>query len=419
MRLPEVLAPLRRRNFRLYWFAQAIAFITGWMQQMALGWLVTELSPRAMDLGLTHLLAGVPLVLLSLYAGALADRLQKRRILIVTQIAELGLVVALVALLYTRQVALWHIFVLSALNGTAAAFEWPAAEAMPAELVEPPEIARAVALMKQLTHGSRLVGPALGGIMVERFGNESPFVVRAVSLVVVLGSLVVIRTRALAQDVDPDAVASAAPEANALRELWLFIRREPTIRALLVLLILLSGLVFPFILVLIVYYVRHVLGSDDAAVVGALISGSAIGSVLAAVSLLWGSDASQRWWLLCGVLGAAAGLCLMASAPSVTFAALCAPLLAGSVTILTGRVAQMSQVLSPDRMRGRLMGVINVIGVVVTTIAGVLIAWLADRIGFMRVMVFAGAAFAVASVALLIRSWGTLASPSTAAQKAP
>lgn len=410
MRPPEVFAPFRHRDFRLFWMAQAISFVGNWMQQMALGWLVTELSPRATDLGLRYLLLAIPVLLLSLKAGALADRLEKRRILMVTQWVELVLSLGLAALIYFDQIALWHVFALSFLSGIAMAFEWPAAEALPAELVDRPEIARAVAVMEQLNHASRLAGPALAGVLVGRFGSGSPFLAKGLSVIIVIASLARMRSRVPREDARAgDAMSSRVPGLSATREVLTYIRSAPAMIALLILVTLLFGLVFPFIVVLMVYYVRHVLGSDDAAVVGALISLSAIGSVAAAIGLLWGSYASRRWWLVVGVLGSAAALSLMAIAPSILLAGVFCTLLAACVATLSGRIAQLGQDLIPDGMRGRLMSIVSMSYVAVVPAVGLLISWLADRFGFALIMILAAATFAVAAMIVLVWAWTPLA----------
>src|SRR4051812_37279795 len=131
MNLPKPLAALAHRNFRIYWVGQAISLVGTWMQVMALNWVLTELSSNAIVLGLLNMTATLPILTLSLKGGELADRVEKRRILIVTQVILMMVAFAFSALVFSNRLALWHIFMLGALLGIATAFDLPAAQSMP------------------------------------------------------------------------------------------------------------------------------------------------------------------------------------------------------------------------------------------------------------------------------------------------
>src|SRR5262245_35699201 len=165
MNLPKALSAFRHRDFRVYWAGQAVSLTGTWMQQMAQSWVLASLSLNARDLGLSALIGSMPVLLLSLKAGELADRLDKRRILIVTQLGMMVLAFAFAGLIHSGKLSVGLVFVMSGLLGVVAAFDLPAAQALPPELVSPREIGGAVALMQQIFHGARLVGPGIAGVL--------------------------------------------------------------------------------------------------------------------------------------------------------------------------------------------------------------------------------------------------------------
>src|SRR5512144_1689560 len=137
VKLPGSLQVLRNRDFRVYWFGQAISLTGTWMQVMAQGWVVTSLSKSASVLGALNVTSTFPMLTLAMVGGALADRMEKRRILLVTQFLMMFLAFVFAALVFSGRLVLWQIFVMAGLLGTVAAFDLPAAQAFPPELVQP------------------------------------------------------------------------------------------------------------------------------------------------------------------------------------------------------------------------------------------------------------------------------------------
>jgi MFS family permease len=284
MKLPDSLSVLRHRDFRIYWFGQAISLIGTWMQQMAQGWVVATLSPDATMLGLLSIAGSLPLVFLSFKAGQLADRVEKRRILMVTQVLLMCLAFVFAGLHYAGHLQLWHIFVMSFVLGVVSAFDFPASQSMSPELVEPAEIPKAVALMGAIFHGARLIGPGIAGWMMARYGNGSAFILNGLSFLAVLYSLSIIAPRPAGLSMRP----SAKPGAGGMKEATDYIRSDRTVSSFLVLSALLTGLIFPFVAVLSAYYVRHVLHAEDPAAMGSMMSASGFGSLLGAFALISG-----------------------------------------------------------------------------------------------------------------------------------
>lgn len=185
----EMFASLRHRNFRLFWTGQLISVTGNWMNQVAQGWLVLELSNSSVVLGTVGALQWLPVLLLSAFAGAIADRYPKRRVLMWTQSALLVLAAALGTLTVTGHVRIWHVMVVAALTGVINALDNPTRQSFIVELVGKQDLANAIALNSSLFNAARVVGPSLGGFVIGAFGVGVAFLLNAASYVAVLVGL--------------------------------------------------------------------------------------------------------------------------------------------------------------------------------------------------------------------------------------
>ncbi len=402
MNLPRALAPLRHRDFRIYWAGQAVSLTGTWMQTMAQGWVLTGMSASARDLGVSALIGSLPILLLSLKAGSLADRLDKRRILIATQLGMMVLALAFAAFIHNGWLSIGMIFVMSGLLGVITAFDLPAAQALPPELVAPPEIGGAVALMQQIFHGARLVGPAIAGVLIARFGNESAFVANGLSFIAVVYSLAIIQPR------EKRAGAAKKQVPGGFREGLAIVRKDPVIGPLMLLAALTTATVFPFIAVLMAYYVRRVMHTEDASVAGTIMSMSGLGSFLGATAILWGNTGSRRYWLAGGIVGVCGAIVGLSLYPTLRAAAPMVGILAFSVSSLLGRVSQTVQERAPPELRGRVMAVFSMAWTGVMPFASLGISALADKMSYPRVMQLSAGLYFTFGLALTAWAWKPL-----------
>ena len=171
----RTLSLMREGPFRRYIIGSAISDTGTWMQVMAQGWVMSSLTNRGFLLGLAAAAAGVPTILLAMKGGEAADRYDKRRILIWTQVVQIVLALVLGFLVYSGRIQIWHIIFLAFCLGTCIAFEMPAINALVPEIVRREQIATAIALDRSVFHGSRLVGPSLAGMFVGWWGAASAF----------------------------------------------------------------------------------------------------------------------------------------------------------------------------------------------------------------------------------------------------
>jgi MFS family permease len=377
MKLPESLAVLGQRSFRIYWVGQAISLVGTWMQQMAQGWALTSRTSSVTALAAANLVATLPMLALGMKAGELADKHDKRVMLLVTQVAMMLSAFLFAALLYSNALVLWHIYALAFLYGVIAAFEFPVSQAFAPELVEPHLVPRAVVMMATIFHGGRLVGPALAGVLIESLGEGSAFVANGLSFLAVIASLVIIAP----------AYKASQPgrKGGSFREGIDYVRRDSVMRALIALLALTMCFVFPFLVVLSIWYARNVLGGDSGDV-GSIMSASGLGSLLGAGLLLVATPASWRKRLWIGLTGVS--LCLMALSfnRSLGLAVVLFGVNSVFTSMVMGTIMQTAQTRVPGELRGRVMALFGMAFTSVLPFSAMLLSALADVVGLTWMM---------------------------------
>lgn len=341
------LGALSYRNFRLFFFGQGISLIGTWMQSVALGWLVLELTNSPFAVGLNQALRSSGVLLFTLYAGVIVDRVDKRRLIVWTQLLQMVEALALAALVWTRTVTTWQVMALAVMFGIVNAFDIPARQAFIADLVRRDDLMNAIALNSSIFNAARIVGPAVAGVLIGAAGIGMCFFLNGVSYIAVIAGLLAIR-------LSPAPRPAPASAWEGLREAVGFIRRDARVSLLVVLVAVFSVSGFPF-LVLMPVVARDVLHTD-ARGYGLLMAAVGVGAMLGALGLaLAGARVRKGAALLSG--GAAFGglLVLFAAARSVG-AALALLALAGCAMIVTTALANtMLQTLVPDVLRGRVM----------------------------------------------------------------
>jgi MFS family permease len=396
LKRPAAFEVLRNRDFRLYWVGQAISLTGTWMQVMAQGWVVTRMSTSATVLGALTVTQTFPMLALSMVAGALADKVEKRRILIVTQALMMILAFVLAALVFSHRITLLQIFILAGLLGTVTAFDLPAAQAFPPELVQPAEIPKAVALLQSVFHGSRLIGPAVAGFLVAQFGEGSAFLANGISFIAVIAMLLAIPDR------HRSAEESARRGRGGIGAGFRYVRHQRMVGSLMMLTALTTTFVFPFIAVLMVYYVRHVLVAD-ARGLGMLMSASGFGALSGALVLLFGNSHTLRRWLLAGILGCGVGIVGLSLTHHVLPAVPLVLTMSFSVSSLMGRISQTIQRVVPNELRGRVMGVFGIAFTGLMPYAALGLSGLADVIGFAAMLRITAAVYVALSLFFLLR----------------
>src|SRR3990172_12983465 len=191
---PAGLRAFRHRDFRLFWSGQLVSLVGTWMQSVGQAWIVLELTGSPFKLGVITALQFGPMLFFSPLAGALADRVRKRRLLLLTQGALMLQALTLAALDWTGQIQFWHVAVLAAVYGVANTLDLPARQSFVGELVGKGDLMNAIALNATVFNGARVVGPAVAGLLIARYGVAPAFLVNGLSFLGVLAALAALRT---------------------------------------------------------------------------------------------------------------------------------------------------------------------------------------------------------------------------------
>jgi MFS family permease len=276
--LSDALRSLRYRNFRLFTIGQSISLIGTWMQQVAVSWLVYRLTDSAMLLGLVAFAAQGPTFFLAPLAGAIADRSNRLRLLIVTQALMMAQALILAVLVLSGTVTIWHIVLLSALLGCLSGFDIPIRQSLLVELVEGREdLSNAIALNSSMFNGARLIGPVLAGLAINLVGEGICILLNGLSYIAVLGALLAMRL------LPRDLPVHREPMLHQIRTGFRYAFGFAPIRAVLLLVAMVSLVAVPFSALLPIFAggVLH----GDARTLGLLVSATGAGALTGALYL--------------------------------------------------------------------------------------------------------------------------------------
>jgi MFS family permease len=348
-RLPQTFRSLQHRNFQLYFTGQLISVAGTWMQVVAQAWLVYELSHSELMLGVVGFAAAIPSLLISPWGGVVVDRVNKRNLLVVTQASAMMLAFILAALTFAGLVQVWEIVVLAALMGVVNAFDGPARQAFVVEMVGREDLPNAIAINSMMFNGARVVGPALGGLLLATVGTAWCFFINGVSFLAVIGCLLLMRLTPRTQ------VLEVGSPWNDLKHGLRYVLLHRNIFALLMLALIFSvfGISYNTLLPAFVDQVLHA----DATGYGALNAFIGVGAVIGAFSMARYGDRGQRGrWLVWMILLFPFILLLFAFTTQFVVAlGLAVGLGVGFMLVFTC-INTLLQTNVDDQMRGRVMG---------------------------------------------------------------
>jgi MFS family permease len=369
---------LRHRNFQLFFAGQLISLIGTWMQSLAQGWLVLQLTHDPFVLGVISAVQFLPVMLFGLFGGLIADALPKRTIIIATQTASMLLALALFWLTWTHQVQAWQVGVLALLLGVVNTVDNPTRQAFVVEMVGRDDVVNAVALNSAVFNTARIVGPALAGIIIGVVGIASCFFLNGISYIAVIIGLFAMRTSELhgrsRYQLQHRTGAVVADLAEGLR----YVRATPVV----LLAVAVVGLVSTLgmnLNVLVPVYSADVLRAG-ATGFGFLMAATGLGALVAAVAIAFVGRSSPRVMLLgAGLLGALQAVLLVVHAMPVALACLFG---VGFGSIAMSATANTSiQLAVPDDLRGRVMSVYTTVFAGSTPIGALFAGTLASQFG--------------------------------------
>ncbi|MCF4164370.1 MFS transporter [Zavarzinia compransoris] len=392
--LARIGGAFRHRAYRLFFSGQAISLTGTWVQMVALSWLVYRLTGSALMLGTVVFVNQLPIFLLSPLAGALADRVAKRRLVIMTQAAQMVLAALLAVLTLSDAVTVPAILVLSALVGIAQAIDIPTRQAFVVEMVGKPDLPNAIALNSSLFNAARLIGPSIGGLVVAAVGEGWCFAINAVSFGAVIASL------ALMPVTGAPSPASGGRGLAAIVGGFAYVRAEKRAFRLLALAGWASLVGMPYTTLLPIYADLHHGGGPDT--LGLLMGAAGAGAFLGAAGLAILGRAPGIRAAAVAAIAFGAALSLFALAGSLPLALGALAVAGFSMMTLVGSVNIGLQLMVPDELRGRVMALFSMMFLGMAPFGGLLVGAAAEGIGVVAATVIGGGLSALAGVVILL-----------------
>jgi MFS family permease len=384
MSVTQAFRSLKNRNYRLFWFGQMISLAGTWMQDVALGWLVLDITGSGVALGLTMTIRFLPALLFSLHGGVLADRLPKRQTLVIAQSTQLVVALTLAILTSTGLLTVAIIYVLAGLRGMVDAIEGPTRQAFVPEMVGLADLPNAVGLNSTLFNGARIVGPAIGAVVIGTLGMAVCFYLNAATFLAVIVALAMMRVSELHR-------VPRAPRDKAWHQLREGLRYARSTPEVMVIFFVMSGMGafginFQTLLPLVT---KRVLNAGPSTL-SLLFAVMGAGSVIAGLVAAYRARSSRKL-----LLGAAACFVVLLALVGLS------PWRVATVVLLffCGIAANLCltaantrlQLRVPGHLRGRVMGIYILLFIGTTPIGSYLCGQLADNLGVrVTVLIMAG-----------------------------
>ena len=382
---PRLTRALRHRNFRLFFAGQSISLVGTWITRVATSWLIYRLTGSELLLGIAGFCGQIPTLLITPFAGVLVDRMDRRRMLVITQAASLVQSALLAILTLAGHITVVHIVVLQVLQGIINAFDTPARQAFVSEMVDDrKDLANAIALNSSMVNGSRIIGPSVGGLLIAGFGEGWCFAIDAVSYLGVIASLLAMRVAARQRH--------EASEMRVLEELghgWRYILGHVPIRTVLLMVAIVSTAGTPYSVLMPAIASQELAGgpntlgilmaaSGAGALTGALYLASresvlGLGRVIMYATLLFGGSLiafsqTRSLWVACVLLALVGGGFMMQLAATNTFL----------------------QTIVQERLRGRVMSFYTMAFFGTVPIGSLIGGAIAERVGAPLTVVLSG-----------------------------
>ena len=372
---PVSLHPLKDKNFAPFLFGSFLSSIGFWVQSVGQSWQVLQLTNSAFLLGLVGFAALFPNIVLSLFGGVIADRLNRRPLLIGTQIIFLSTATLLGILTTLHIITVWQIILMALINGTFNTVGIPAWQAFIGDLLELEQLKQGIALNSMQFNLSRVIGPALGGFSIGVFGIAGSYYLNAISYVAVIIPLILIHPR------HRERTSRQQGMWQDLREGLSFARKRPSLRVILLLQFIIAFLVFPYI-VLLPIFARDIfhIGAPG---LGVLNSASGIGALSGAILLVVLSQHLKRGKFLLVLLCVLGGLASLAFALiNVLNVAILLLIALGACTVMSMTSTNTAlQLLTPEHMRGRVLSLWVMTALGLAPFGNLLAGWVAQSIG--------------------------------------
>jgi predicted MFS family arabinose efflux permease len=350
--LRRVFKAFEYRDFRILWIGACTSTIGTWMQELAQNWLVLQLTNSPFLLGLDAFLGDIPIFLFSLFGGVLADRIDRRYILIGSQVVQMISAMILAILIWTDHVQIWEILFLSFVVGTAQSFGGPAYSALVPSLVEKEDVPNAIALNSIQFNLARVIGPVIGGLAMKYAGAGWCFALNSLSFLAVIISL-------LRLHINFSPPRTGESILTSMKQGFKFIRDQGAMATLIIIAFCMTLLGIPIITFLPVF--AKIIFAGDAMTYTLFLVASGLGSITGALAVAWMGDIHNKGRIAlsalvlmgAGIVGFSQSRYMMLSCVMLYFT--------GAVLMCAfAMIASLVQLITPNDMRGRVMSVYNV-----------------------------------------------------------
>ena len=401
----EGFSPLKLPNFRIYISGQAVSLIGTWLQVTAQAWVVWELTHSEAALGIVAMLGALPMLLLGPWAGVIADRLNRRGLLIFTQAGMMLLAFILAALVQLKLVQLWHVYTLSTLVGILSALDFPTQQAFLGDLSGMGEVRKAVNMNAMFLQASRMVGPALAGWVIGSWGAATAFWLNGASFLAVIGSLIAVRAHQVRRPHHEEFSVM-----RDLREGLRFLRSQPRIQDLLILSIFITMLALS-LMTMMPSFASERLGGN-ASTLGFLLAASGAGALTSVVFLMPLAQSRHHIGLLMAIAVVWAGVWILGLSFStwLPVAMLCLFMLSMSLPLVVAMSMGLIQVLTPGEMRARLLSLFTMISFGMQPLSALLVGTASERFSVATVASVNGSILVLGGLAMIflrqgLRQW--------------
>ncbi|PWU02235.1 MAG: MFS transporter [Terriglobia bacterium] len=349
--LQRVFKAFHYRDFRLMFIGACVSSVGTWMQILAQAWLVLTITQSPFYLGLDAFLAGIPVFLFSIIGGVVADRVERRRVLLCSQYIQMVSAFTLMLLLYFHVVKIWHILCLSFISGTAQSFGGPAYSALIPTLVKKEDMPNAIALNSIQFNLARVLGPAIGGVIFDRLGADWCFGLNGLSFLAPVISLTILTTRYLPQKTGESVLAS-------MKQGFRFIRHQGAMEALIFLAFSMTALGFPMMTFL-PWFAKSVFHGGPWTFTLFLCS-SGVGAVVGSLGVAWLGNVPHKGRIALGsLIWLGVGIAIFAMSQSIALSCVVLFLTGAGLMTVFANVNSLVQLITPNEMRGRVMSVYN------------------------------------------------------------
>lgn len=346
----DTFAALKHRNFRLFFVGQLVSLTGSWLQNTAQGWLVYQLTGSKVLLGTVAAVGSLPMLLLAVWGGSVADRHSKRTVIFFTQTMMMFTAFVFAALVGSGHIQPWHILVLAASGGVAMAFDMPARQAFMVEMTSREDLMNAVSLNSSIVNGARVIGPAIAGFLMAQVGMTWCFLLNGVSFIAVIAGLLMMRLPRFVPPPEPHSTGRHVLEGFA------YVAKHRRLRTLL----LLFGVVGVFgwsYSVLLPAYATDILHLGEGGY-SALLSANGFGALLGALTVAtYGNRVRPRLMIFGGLWLFSAMLLMLAFVRWFPLVLGCLALGGWGMLLYFSTTNTLIQTSVSDAMRGRVMGI--------------------------------------------------------------